>query len=179
MKAKTIIVFLILITYASFGYSQSEYPEFTLTSINTEFNDSTIVEELPILSANIYESEIEMNRNYEYDIINKRRSLIKLSNDLRIVGVVSMFAIVGIISGIGCTHDWNSWLIIGSSVVGGLGIEWMFNRFASNLRKKADAIVINTVPVANIGSKTHLLATTISERGMKISGLGLGLQYDF
>lgn len=179
MKTMIIIVFMFLFTCNTLTFSQVKTSEDPIVNQTQEATDSVSLENLPVLSSQIYDFDIELNRNYEYDVINKRRSLLKLSNDLNIIGFVSMFATAGILIGIGCTHDWNSWLTVGGGIVGGIGIEWIFYKIADNIRKKADAIIINSVPVADISRRTHILAATFSKNGQKISGIGFGIQYDF
>lgn len=178
MKSRILALMLFIFTGISSILSQSVTADFAM-SHDMEINDSIDFKDLPVLSDEVYSIDVILDRNYGYELLNKRLKLIRLSNDLKITGVVSMFAVMGIIIGIGATHDWNSWLTIGCGVVGAFGSEWLFNKIASNLRKKADAIVINTVPVADIGCNAHILASTFSSKGQKLSGIGLGIQYDF
>lgn len=178
MKSRILTLILFVLTGISSILSQPVPADFTM-SHDMEINDSIDYKDLPVLSDEVYSIDVILDRNYEYELLNKRLKLIKMSNDLKIVGSVSMFAVMGIFIGIGVTQDWNSWVMIGCGLVGAFGSEWLFNKIASNLRKKADAIVVNSVSVAGIGSNAHILASTFSSRGQKLSGIGLGIQYDF
>lgn len=178
MKYKILTIVLFVFAGVSYASSQSIPGEFELP-YGIVAEDSVCTEDLPVLSDEVYSVGVVLDRNYDYDLLNKRLKLIRLSNDLKIIGFVSAFAVDIIIMWVGVNQEWNSWVMIGTGVAGGIGADWLFSRIAGNIRKKADAIVVNSAPVANIGSNTRIVTSTFSTKGQALPGIGFGFQYDF
>lgn len=139
--------------------------------------DSMQIENLQSMSLSYYNSRKTLERNYNFEILNKKRRLRMWSNEVRILGYVSYLGIC--FGGPFLFPDASLWVLIPTEVVIGGGIIVGSNIWANNLRKKADALKNTSVSVLKINSNSSLILTQYSTDFCQYAGLGVGYKYKF
>ena len=142
--------------------------------------DTTHVEILPKLSAEYYNNETFLNKNYDYELINKKRALKKNSNDLLIFGMALAVGGYFATSYIGAKNSWSMAVSIPVGTVVSAGLISPFVVWADHLRTKANNIRVETSYILPIGRHIELGSAFFSTNHNWTDGaIGLGFKTTF
>ena len=142
--------------------------------------DTTHVEMLPKLSAEYYNYETFLKKNFDYELINKKRALKRNSNDLLIFGVALATGGYLATSYIGEKNGWSMAVSIPVGVVVGAGFLTPFVVWSDHLRTKANNIRVETAYILSLGKHTELgTAFFSSNHNWENSAIGVGLKTTF
>lgn len=140
-------------------------------------SDSVKLEDLQYMSLSYFNSRRTLDRNYNFEIYNKKRKLKMWSNEVRLLGYASFLGIC--FGGPLLFPDASLWVLIPTEVVIGGGIIVGSNIWANNLRKKADALKDTSFSVLKINSNSNLVITQYTADLCPYAGIGLGYRYKF
>lgn len=146
---------------------------------NDKFQLDTLKgDDLPILTQSFYNNKNVLERNYDYELLNRKRKLNVLSKDMFVLGSVTTMAF-----SIGCGilfHDINCpmWISLPSFIVLGGGCAVAFVLYGLNLKKKSNAIHIASFPIYKVGHTGHLYVSHFNTDKTK-NGIGLSYKYNF
>lgn len=142
--------------------------------------DTTHVEMLPKLSAEYYNYETFLKKNFDYELINKKRALKRNSNDLLIFGVALATGGYLATSYIGEKNGWSMAVSIPVGVVVGAGFLTPFVVWSDHLRTKANNIRVETAYILSLGKHTELgTAFFSSNHNWENGAIGVGLKTTF
>ena len=142
--------------------------------------DTTHVEMLPKLSAEYYNYETFLKKNFDYELINKKRALKRNSNDLFIFGVALATGGYLATSYIGEKNGWSMVVSIPVGIVVGAGFLTPFVVWSDHLRTKANNIRVETAYILSLGKHTELgTAFFSSNHNWENSAIGVGLKTTF
>ena len=142
--------------------------------------NKTSYTQLPILSNDYYESVSFLKQNYNYELVNKKRSLVRNSNDIFIAGVIAAVG-GGIATGYVCEQNsWSTAVSLPVSIAVAGAIAYPAVAWSNYLRKKADAIQVEMVYVLPIGRQTELgTAIFHDNNNYSWNAIGIGLKTTF
>lgn len=178
MKKIYLFFLLIIISITSTNAKAQNYG--LDCSVNTDILsdcDSLKIEDLQSMSLSYYNSRKTLERNYDFEVLNKKRRLRMWSNEVRILGYASFLGIC--FAGPALFPDASLWVLIPTEVLIGGGIIVGSNILANSLRKKSDALNNTSVSVFKINSNSSLILTQYSTDFSKYAGLGVGYMYKF
>lgn len=142
--------------------------------------DTTLVEVLPMLSADYYNSESFLNKSFDYELLNKKRFLIKNSNDLILLGAILCVGGGVATSYVGESKGWSMAVSIPVGVVVGAAFLAPVTFWSFHLRSKANRIQVETAYVLPIGKHTEFGPALISsQNNWRYSAVGIGLKTTF
>lgn len=142
--------------------------------------DTTQVEDLPMLSADYYNSESFLNKSFDYELLNKKRALIKKSNDLILLGAILCVGGGMVTSFVGESKGWSMAVSIPVGVVVGAGFLTPFVVWSDHLRTKANNIRVETAYILSLGKHTELgTAFFSSNHNWENGAIGVGLKTTF
>ena len=127
-----------------------------IDSINEAENLKTT--SLPSLSLEYYHDSTMnvLERNYDYQLMNKKRKYEYWSKECLIIGAACIFAVSGINAWLANKYDWNLWIDIPCATVVAMGVFIPSIYVSRNLQKKADAIKIVPIAEVNINENTAI-----------------------
>jgi hypothetical protein len=142
--------------------------------------DTTQVEDLPMLSADYYNSESFLNKSFDYELLNKKRALIKKSNDLILLGAILCVGGGMATSFVGESKGWSTAVSIPVGVVVGAAFLLPVTSWSLHLRSKANRIQIETAYVLPMGKHTELGPALFSSQiNWRDSAVGVGFETTF
>lgn len=142
------------------------------TATAQQQNDSI----LPVLTTEYYGGVTFLTKSYNYELQNKKKQLRRTARDIEIMGVGLLLGISYVGGTVTSNIGWSEWVsipcltVFGVSALGGLTL------WSSHLRKKADAIQVETAYVLPLGEHTELgpaMFRNSNEHSMNAIGIGL------
>ena len=154
---------------------------FLLTALRATAQDADKThQQLPALTADYYDGVTFLKQNYNYELANKKRQLKRISNDVLFGGVI--LAVMGnlAISYVGAENGWSLAVSIPAGVAVAGAILWPTGLWGDHLRKKADAIEVETAYVLPVGGQTQLGAAVFhNSNEHSLNAIGIGLKTTF
>lgn len=176
---KYLCIILLFVSFSTLSASaQYATPEDTISKniVNDALTDSIVSNGF---SSSFYFSKNVLERNYDYELFNKKRKLLMWSNEVRVLGYASMLGVIGLGSWLAADGNWSLWITIPVEVIIGGGICYGANVWANNLKKKADAIQESSISIMEINHRSNLYITHYSINGNNNLGFGVGYKYNF
>ena len=118
--------------------------------VETPAVSDTIVSDFPCLFCDFYNEMNISDRNYEYELINKKHRLELLAQGVSIGGIAAIVAIEVANAILAVNNDWNLWIDIPCVTVLSLATAVPFVLLSNHFHKRADAIEIT--PVVGLAS---------------------------
>ena len=97
---------------------------------------------LPSLSLDFYGTSSIVDRSYNYELFNKKRSLEMWAGEVTSFAVITMLGITFLNAKLASDYDWNLWIDIPCAAVVEIGTIVPFYLWRKNLLRKANAIEI-------------------------------------
>lgn len=130
---------------------------------------------LSLLTTDYYHGVTFLNRTYDYELQNKQRSLKQQSVEILVLGIVA--AIGTSVGGalVASDHGWSDWAIypLQTGIIIAVGAPFCI--WSNHLRKRANAIQIDTAYLLPMGKSSELgaaLFTTDGQLGYRAIGIG-------
>ena len=136
--------------------------------------DSVATFELPCLSCDFYNANTIVDRNYDYELLNKKRALEMWSVDVKALCLVSFFGVMLANGILAVNNKWNLWIDIPCATVVGMSTMIPFFIWSRNLKRKADAIEIS--PTIGYINNDPYLNTAMLSNSTNVSGLSFGVK---
>lgn len=146
----------------------------------TAQNNGNNPQQMPALSANYYDGVTFLKQSYNYEQANKKRALKRNSSDIMLAGVVVATLGYTAINYVGEQNGWSMAVTIPVGVAVAGAVIWPTTLWSNHLRKKADAIQVETAYVLPIGGHTELGAAMFrSNNELGLNSIGIGLKTTF
>lgn len=159
----------------------------SLTSSGSDCLDNIYVVEnqeitsLPSLSLEYYyDSTMNvLERNYNYQLMNKKRKYEYWSKECLIMGAACSVAVLGINGWLANKYNWNLWIDIPCAAVVAIGVFIPFGCVGRHLQNKADAIKIVPITEVNINDDTTIGAVMYVDDFQQSKSLGVQVKTKF
>lgn len=144
--------------------------------VSTAAQGAVLGDSLPPLTAGYYDGVTFLNQNYNYELSNKKRALRRNSKDILIAGIALYslgYMATTLVAG---ANDWSLAVAVPAQIAVGGAILLPAIHWSSHLRKKADAIQVETAYVLPLGEHTELgpaMFRNSNEHSMNAIGIGL------
>ena len=172
------LIFCLLFCLDVFSHAQNmKIYEGVDASEQALYNDSLVNQRSNSLALSLYNSLQALDRNYNYELMNKSRKLRMWSNEVRVLGYAFALGIL-----FGCPYlfpDCSLWILIPVECVVACGALVASNILANSLKKKSEAIKESSIASWNINAKSKLCVTNYSTKRTRCLGLGIGFKYSF
>ncbi len=117
-----------------------------------------------------------LNRNYDYELINKKRKLEMWAEETKNIGFALGFGICIIGGCLAYDNNWSKWIYVpcGTVIFSGCILSSMY--ISKHLQKKADAINVSTIAQYNINNNFSVNAVHFSnsiDKSQKAIGIGV------
>lgn len=150
---------------------------FSQQNTKAQQSDSTLLPQLP---ASYYEQSSFLTHQYNYEILNKQRRLLKTANDIEIMGSSVLLAVSFIGGSIAENKGWSEWVYIPCSVVVSMGNLGLLMMWSSHLRKKANALNVSSAYLLPVGKKSKIgVASFTAHNSPEPRAFGISLKTDF
>lgn len=159
---------------ASAQYSSRE-DSICKNKVNSVQVDSLV---LNSFSSSFYYSKNALERNYDFELLNKQRKLRMWSNEISVWGYVSIFVVMGLGGWAAVDRPWSLLITIPLEVIVCGGIIIGSSIWANNLMEKAAAIHEFSVSIIDINNSDLFISHYSMDRNYNL-GLGIGYKYNF
>ena len=135
---------------------------------------------LPSFSAMYYDTDISLDRGYDFARLNKKRSLKMWSVEVLGLGALMAAGTYMVLVSVSTNEDWNDW--IGTAVTAGGAIAVMapFVVWSHHLKRKSDAISVETAYLYPLGRGVEIGTVRFSSRAdLSCNAIGIGVRTSF
>ncbi len=105
--------------------------------------DSVTSVDLPSLSLDSYYINNIADRNYNYELLNKKRYYEMWSGEVKTIGMITLLALATVNAILAEKYEWNLWIDIPCATIAGCAILIPCVLWSNNLQAKADNIIIS------------------------------------
>lgn len=112
----------------------------------------TINEALPNLTLDYYNGYNIENRSYNYELINQKRQIEKLSADVFHLCALAFLLGDALVVMVGINNDWSLWVTIPTGLAAGAAAVYPIYKWSKHINNKAKAIEVS--PVVGIATNT-------------------------
>lgn len=176
MKLNKLFILMLLSLLYSKASSQ------TLENDTIQIHNSTEAvasRELPILPLSIYLETSSMVRSYDYKLLNKKRKLQRMSNDIATLSFLcGMGAMIGV-SAIANEKNWSYWITIPCGTIAFCAVTIPLNAWSEKLEKKANAIDVSTAYILPINKSFSVGVSHFRNKNDYAHSIGIGIKKTF
>lgn len=144
-----------------------------VTQPNQSPTDTLAFGILPSLSHDFYNTSSIVDRNYNYELLNKKRSLQMWSGEVLTIGMIIFMGEIAANSVLAVNNKWNLWIDIPCATIVGMATLMPFVFWSKHLQQRADAIEISpTIGYFNNGTMPF---TALNPNPANPSSLAIGI----
>lgn len=158
------------------SYSQTNEKDMSDT---LNFSNSTVEVEFPSLVNDFYATSFNWERNFDYELMNKKRRLEMRAGEIKTLSWVCCLAVICVNGYFAVEYGWNLWVYIPCGTVVTVGTIGAFFYWSNQVDKKAQAIDINGLASVPVGDKYSFeLVSYQFDNNNQHKSLGIGLTYN-
>ncbi|MBO4906581.1 MAG: hypothetical protein J5486_06050 [Bacteroidaceae bacterium] len=147
---------------------------------SAQTDSTSICEPLPLLSSEYYSGVSFLKQNYNYELVNKKRSLKTRSSDMYLLSAMMGTGALFAFDFITMDNGWSEAIVIPCSAVVGVAVAAPFFYLGSHFHKKSEAIQVETAYMLPLGRHTDIGPAMFSNYGShKCEAIGIGFKTSF
>lgn len=178
-----IVILLSLTTTIVAQFSERNNMQDTLSYL-TDSNcivEYSIETTLPSLALLYYNDSINnvLERNYDFQLMNKKRKLEFWATEMRTIGYITVLALCGINGWLAVEYEWNLWIDIPCCSIVAMGTVASFIYLSNFVKKKADAIKVVPLTEININDDTTVGAVMYVDDMQQSKSFGVQIKKKF
>ncbi|MDY6437390.1 MAG: hypothetical protein SPK72_07455 [Bacteroidales bacterium] len=111
----------------------------------SQIETDTVAAMLPNLTLDYYNGYNIENRSYNYELMNQKRQIEKLSADIFHLSSIAFLLADALVTYVGINNDWSLWVTIPVGIAAGAAAVYPIYRWSKSIRKKAKSIEVSPV----------------------------------